>query len=104
MGDRVIKGHEIGCDGMDTEDTELIKVGARKISRKEKGGSLHIVIPATLVKHMQLKEGEQLMFYMDPQDHGYAIAIKSFVRTFPALGTTIALKSLKKRGKYLDAR
>jgi bifunctional DNA-binding transcriptional regulator/antitoxin component of YhaV-PrlF toxin-antitoxin module len=89
---------------MDTDDTELIKIGARKVSRKEKGGSLHVVIPAGLVKHMQLKEGDQLIFYMDPQDRGYTIAIKSFIRTFPALGTTIALKSLKKRGKRPNAR
>jgi|GEM_PF-4603389 len=82
---------------MKTNDTSLIKIGSRKITRKEKSGSMHIVIPAELVKHMELKEGEQLIFYKDPNDSGYTLLIKSFDRDFPALGTRLTLKSLKGR-------
>ena len=78
-------------------DTSLVKVGSRKITRKEKSGSMHIVIPADLVKHMDLKEGEHLIFYKDPNDPGYTLIIKSFEREFPALGFRLTMNTLKGR-------
>lgn len=88
---------KIGGQNMDEKKAELINVGSRKITQREKSGSLQVVIPSKLVEHMGLNEGEQLIFYMDPNDSGYTIALKSFIKEFPALGVTRSLQSLKGR-------
>ena len=57
-----------------------------KVRRSERY-SLEITIPRDLVSHLNIKEGDRLTVYTDPNDNRYGVIIKGIEVDLSSLGT-----------------